>query len=183
MSLFTGVTTHYKLGGIFGLSSFLLLAPKLKEFSPPNGESPNLKTPFFIAHGHDDPVVKYEFGDMSQKYLKSLGFDVDFRSYRYSPPSSLNPLLTISVFSFSAKLTKMRRAKWSWSFCGSAGNSRFRGLHYEGAPAYVKRGSSRSLTEWCSRTVADSVCFPDCRHFFGSCIRRSDICPEQTFAQ
>lgn len=83
ISLFTGVTTHYKLGGIFGLSSFLLLATKLKEFSPPNGEIPNLKTPFFIAHGHDDPIVKYEFGDLTQKRLKSLGFDVEFHSYRY----------------------------------------------------------------------------------------------------
>lgn len=83
MSLFAGLTNPYKLGGIFGLSCYLLLSTKLKEFSP-QGELPNLKTPFFIAHGHEDPVVKYEFGDMTQKHLKGMGLDVEFHSYRYA---------------------------------------------------------------------------------------------------
>ncbi|EED15364.1 phospholipase, putative [Talaromyces stipitatus ATCC 10500] len=82
MSLFTGITSPYKLGGIFGLSCYLLLSTKLKEFSPPGGELPNAKTPFFVAHGYEDPVVKYEFGDMTQKRLKGMGFDVEFHSYR-----------------------------------------------------------------------------------------------------
>lgn len=83
MSLFTGITSPHKLGGIFGLSCYLLLSTKLKEFSPPGGELPNAKTPFFLAHGYEDPVVKYEFGDMTHKHLKGLGFDVEFHSYRY----------------------------------------------------------------------------------------------------
>lgn len=85
MSLFTGITSPHKLGGIFGLSCYLLLSTKIKEFSPPGGELPNAKTPFFIAHGYDDPVVKYKFGDMTQKRLKELGFDVEFHSYQYVP--------------------------------------------------------------------------------------------------
>lgn len=83
MSLFTGITSPHKLGGIFGVSCYLLLATKLKEFSPPGGELPNAKTPFFLAHGYEDEVVKYEFGDMSQKRLKELGFNVEFHSYRF----------------------------------------------------------------------------------------------------
>lgn len=82
MSLFTGITSPHKLGGIFGLSCYLLLSTKLKEFSPPGAELPNAKTPFFLGHGYEDPVVKYEFGDMTQKHLKGLGFDVEFHSYR-----------------------------------------------------------------------------------------------------
>ena len=80
MSLFTGITSSHKLGGIFGLSCYLLLSTKIKEFSP-QGELPNQNTPFFLAHGHMDPVVRYEFGDLSQERLKALGFDVEFRTY------------------------------------------------------------------------------------------------------
>ncbi|OKL62218.1 Acyl-protein thioesterase 1 [Talaromyces atroroseus] len=81
MSLFTGITSSHKLGGIFGLSCYLLLSTKIKEFSP-EGELPNQNTPFFLAHGRDDPVVLYEFGDMTQKLLKDFGLNVDFRGYR-----------------------------------------------------------------------------------------------------
>ena len=72
MSLFTGITSTRKLGGVFGMSSYLLLSGKLKEFYP-EGELPNQDTPFFIAHGEVDDVVKFEFGDLTQKRLKSLG--------------------------------------------------------------------------------------------------------------
>jgi lysophospholipase-1 len=82
ISLFTGVTNTRKLGGVFGMSSYLLLAERLKEFCP-EGELPNQNTPFFLAHGMVDDVVKFEFGDMTQKHLKSLGFDVEFHSYPY----------------------------------------------------------------------------------------------------
>ena len=98
MSLFTGITTPYKLGAIFGLSCYLLLSTKLKEFSPPGGgELPNAKTPFFLAHGHEDPVVKYEFGDLTQKHLKGMGFNVEFHSYRYIPLSTLQAEGSVSV--------------------------------------------------------------------------------------
>lgn len=102
ISLFTGITSPHKLGGIFGLSCYLLLANKLKELSP-EGELPNQKTPFFIAHGQDDPVVQYQWGDMTRKHLKGLGFDVEFHSYRYvlflsaSKIRSLSLSLSLSV--------------------------------------------------------------------------------------
>ncbi|KAL1992849.1 hypothetical protein VTN49DRAFT_3605 [Thermomyces lanuginosus] len=80
MSLFTGITNAHKLGGIFGLSCYLLLSDGLKEHLP-NGELPNQKTPIFIAHGTDDSVVKYQFGEMTAKSLKERGFNVDFHTY------------------------------------------------------------------------------------------------------
>lgn len=81
ISLFTGITNGHKLGGVFGLSCYLLLATKLRELSP-QGELPNQKTPFFLGHGHEDPVVRYEFGKMTHEHLKNMGFVVEFHSYR-----------------------------------------------------------------------------------------------------
>ncbi|GKZ29404.1 hypothetical protein AbraIFM66950_004677 [Aspergillus brasiliensis] len=80
MSLFTGLTSTEKLGGVFGLSCYLLLHDRIKNFIP--GDWPNKQTPFFIAHGEEDEVVKFEFGKQSAKMVQELGVeDVEFRSY------------------------------------------------------------------------------------------------------
>lgn len=38
----------------------------------------NLKTPFFQAHGTDDVVVNYKFGEMTFQALQKMGIDVEF---------------------------------------------------------------------------------------------------------
>jgi predicted esterase len=81
LSLISGVTYKNQLGGIFGLSCYLLLQKKLKELIP--AESPNQNTPIFMGHGDADPVVKYVYGKKSADALKELGYKVDFRTYRY----------------------------------------------------------------------------------------------------
>lgn len=82
ISLFTGITNKEKLGGVFGLSCYLLLSDRIKNYTPENW--PNKKTPFFMGHGLDDEVVKYEFGKMSSKALTDMGLeDVSFNSYAY----------------------------------------------------------------------------------------------------
>ncbi|KAF9884473.1 hypothetical protein FE257_001734 [Aspergillus nanangensis] len=80
MSLFSGITGKEKLGGVFGLSSYLLLSDRIKNFTP--DDFPNKKTPFFLAHGLDDEVVPFTFGEISAKAVKDLGLeDVTFKSY------------------------------------------------------------------------------------------------------
>lgn len=82
MSVFSAITSKEKLGGVFGLSCYLLLSDRIKNYIPEN--FPNKKTPFFLAHGLEDDVVKFEFGDKSSKMLKELGAeDVSFNSYEY----------------------------------------------------------------------------------------------------
>jgi lysophospholipase-1 len=83
MSLFTGITNHQKIGGVFGLSCYLLLSDRLKNYSP-EGELPNKDTPFFLAHGTDDEVVKYEFGEKTAQQLKEMGLNVEFHTYPYA---------------------------------------------------------------------------------------------------
>src|ERR1700761_7510084 len=61
MSLFTGVTTPHKLGGIFGLSCYLVLGDKIKDFVKESSDA-NKDTPIFMGHGDADDLVRYSWG-------------------------------------------------------------------------------------------------------------------------
>lgn len=92
VSVFSALTNKEKLGGVFGLSCYLVLSDRIKNYIPENW--PNRKTPFFLAHGVDDEIVHYEFGDKSAKMLKEMGLeDVTFNSYEYVLPAVLALLL------------------------------------------------------------------------------------------
>lgn len=83
MSLLSGVTCQTRLGGIFGLSCYLLLKDKLQGMVPP--ENANLKTPIFMGHGDADPLVKYQWGQATAQKLKDWGYEVDFKTYKGYP--------------------------------------------------------------------------------------------------
>ncbi|KZN90409.1 Acyl-protein thioesterase [Penicillium chrysogenum] len=80
MSVFAGVTSKEKLGGVFGLSCYMLLSDRIKNYLPE--EWANKKTPFFLAHGTEDPVVPFASGKTSAQKLKELGLEnVSFNQY------------------------------------------------------------------------------------------------------
>ena len=81
MSLFTGMTCPQKLGGFFGLSSYLLLHDKIKSYMPKDGKSPNTDTPVLMGHGDADPLVRYEWGQRTADVMRELGFRVEFKTY------------------------------------------------------------------------------------------------------
>lgn len=87
MSLISGITCPHKLGGIFGLSCYLLLQSKLKELVPAN--NPNKNTPIFMGHGDADAVVRHEWGKESADELLKAGWNVDFRTYKGLPHSAI----------------------------------------------------------------------------------------------
>lgn len=103
ISVFTGVTGKEKLGGVFGLSCYLLLSDRIKSYTPENW--PNKNTPFFLAHGSDDAVVPFQFGEKSSQTLKELGLkDVTFNRYPYvACDLSLGSVLTV-IAAISATL-------------------------------------------------------------------------------
>ncbi|KOS18719.1 Acyl-protein thioesterase 1 [Escovopsis weberi] len=80
MSIFTGLTSPVKLGGVVALSCWLLLNSKFKSFLP-EGDV-NKQTPVFMGHGDADPLVRYQWGQATQKALTDLGFSVDLKAYR-----------------------------------------------------------------------------------------------------
>lgn len=79
MSLFAGVTYPDSLAGIFGLSSYLLLQHRIKDFV--DASNPNKDTPIFMGHGSADELVKFEWGRQTAQALRDLGHRVDFRVY------------------------------------------------------------------------------------------------------
>lgn len=81
MSLLSGTTYKEQLGGIFGLSCYLLLQKRIKELIPES--SPNQKTPIFMGHGDSDQVVAHRYGKMSSDALKEMGYNIDFRTYKW----------------------------------------------------------------------------------------------------
>ncbi|KXT00262.1 hypothetical protein AC578_1227 [Pseudocercospora eumusae] len=86
MSLMAGITNPTKLGGIFGLSCYLVLQGKIRELVPK--DSPNQQTPIFMGHGDADPVVRYAWGKATADTLKEWGWNVDFRTYKNLPHSA-----------------------------------------------------------------------------------------------
>ncbi|KAL7893941.1 Phospholipase/Carboxylesterase domain-containing protein [Trichoderma sp. TUCIM 5745] len=80
MSVFSGITAPFKLAGIVGLSCWLPLSHKLKEFIP--GTNFNQDTPIFMGHGDEDPVVLYEWGTATKQRLKELGYNVNHETYK-----------------------------------------------------------------------------------------------------
>jgi len=80
MSIFSGVTSRHKLGGIFGLSCYMLLHNKIQSFIPP--DNANLQTPIFMGHGDSDPLVKPEWAEQTSKILKDWGYKVNLKMYR-----------------------------------------------------------------------------------------------------
>ena len=92
MSLMAGITNPTKIGGIFGLSCYLLLQDKIRDLVP--AESPNKATPIFMGHGDADEVVKHQWGIATADKLKEWGWNVDFRTYKNLPHSASPQELT-----------------------------------------------------------------------------------------
>ncbi|KAL9126013.1 MAG: hypothetical protein Q9217_004864 [Psora testacea] len=80
IALFTGITCAHKLGGIVGLSSYLLLHDNIKEYA--TTEASNKEMPIHMGHGDSDPLVQYQWGLQTEEALKEMGWKVNFRTYK-----------------------------------------------------------------------------------------------------
>ncbi|CCU82721.1 acyl-protein thioesterase 1 [Blumeria hordei DH14] len=94
MAIFSGITGQNKLGGIFGLSCYLLLHYKIQQFVAEAGDTKD--TRIFMGHGDADPLVKPEWGRMSESFLSNMGFNVDLKMYpglaHSADPQEINDL-------------------------------------------------------------------------------------------
>ena len=79
MSLFSGMTFPQKLGGIFGLSCYLLLQGKARDMVPDS--NPNKETPMFMGHGDSDDIVRYDWGMRTAAKLREWDYTIDFKTY------------------------------------------------------------------------------------------------------
>ncbi len=85
MALHTGLRYPQKLAGIIALSGYLPLADQFAA----ERHNANARTPIFMAHGNQDPVVVPARGEASRDLLTRLGYTVEWHSYPM--PHSVHP--------------------------------------------------------------------------------------------
>lgn len=77
VSLYTGLRIQKKLAGVIGLSTYL---PGAEDY--PKALGPYAKqTPFWLAHGTQDPVVLPQWGQMTHEFIAGLGITCDWQPY------------------------------------------------------------------------------------------------------
>jgi phospholipase/carboxylesterase len=77
MALHIGTRSARKFAGVIALSCYLPQAGELAV----KRHAANDATPFFMAHGTQDPVVPFALGDESRQLLVAAGYAVDWHSY------------------------------------------------------------------------------------------------------
>jgi predicted esterase len=82
VSILTAVTSPYKLGGMVGLSTWMILSEALTTEAGLRPETnPNQDLPVLMCHGDADPLVPYEMGRMTAKLLTDFGCKLTFKTY------------------------------------------------------------------------------------------------------
>jgi phospholipase/carboxylesterase len=77
IALQTGLRYPQRLAGIMALSTYLPLAESLEH----EAARVNARTPIFMAHGTQDPVLPYAMGSGSREFLGKLGYEVEWHEY------------------------------------------------------------------------------------------------------
>lgn len=77
IALQTGLRYPQQLAGVMALSTYLPLAESFAQEAAPA----NARTPIFMAHGTDDPVVPYAMGANSKDALIRAGYAVEWHDY------------------------------------------------------------------------------------------------------
>jgi phospholipase/carboxylesterase len=98
MALHTGLRLPQRLAGIMALSGYLPLADRLAA----ERHAANARTPVFMAHGTQDPVVVLARGEASRDALATLGQPVQWHSYPM--PHSLHPREIADISAFLAQV-------------------------------------------------------------------------------
>lgn len=77
IALHAGLRERRRLAGLLALSTYLPLAGTLEAERSPE----SLELPIFVAHGTEDPVVPFAFGEASRERLSAAGHAVEWHAY------------------------------------------------------------------------------------------------------
>jgi phospholipase/carboxylesterase len=99
MALHIATRLDVKLAGVIALSCYLPLA---RQFATERGTA-NLATPFFMAHGMQDPVVPFALGDESRRILDGTGYKVEW--HQYPMPHALCAEEVVDLRAFLKKIS------------------------------------------------------------------------------
>jgi len=92
VALHTFLSHTEKMAGCVGLSTFLPLNAKFQEIAT----AANKDTKCFLAHGNADPVVKFNYGEMTKEVMKTQYANISWNKYsglgHSSSPSEMKDL-------------------------------------------------------------------------------------------
>lgn len=77
IALQTALRYAETLAGVVALSTYLPLQESLDREAAPA----NRRTPIFMAHGTEDPIVPIDLAEASKKALEARGYDVEWHTY------------------------------------------------------------------------------------------------------
>ncbi len=98
VSLFAGSRYPERLAGIMGLSCYMLLEDSL----PAERTRENYRTPIFLAHGNQDPVVDVRRGAEARQLLEAGGYPVEWHAY--AMPHSVCPQEVMDIAAWLRKI-------------------------------------------------------------------------------
>lgn len=94
MVLHTGLRFEQPLAGLVALSGYLPLADALEA----ERHAANFRTPIFMAHGTEDPVVPFDRAEASKEKLESLSYPVSWHTYPMQHSVCLPEVQDIAAF-------------------------------------------------------------------------------------
>jgi predicted esterase len=81
IALLSGLSYPQRLGGIVGLSCYMLLRQKFQAMIEEDGGGANKETKIFMGHGEADQLVLLKYGKLTADTLKDWGYQVEFKTY------------------------------------------------------------------------------------------------------
>ncbi len=94
MALHIALSEDIKFAAVVALSCYLPIPAALSADSP----HANQKTPFFMAHGLQDPVVPYDLGVQSRQLLADENYQVSWHKYPIQHGVNMQELHDIKSF-------------------------------------------------------------------------------------
>jgi len=94
LALYTGLRHPQRLAGIVALSTYLIDGGALAvEASPANRN-----VPIFMAHGTRDPVVRFEWAELSRQALTNGGWTVEWHTWPMEHSAVLEEVVAAGAF-------------------------------------------------------------------------------------
>ncbi|HQR11251.1 MAG TPA: alpha/beta fold hydrolase [Casimicrobiaceae bacterium] len=94
IALYAGLRHPARLAGIVALSTYLIDGPSLATEAAPA----NRDVPIFMAHGTQDPVVRFAWAEMSRRALDDAGWRVDWHTYPMAHAAVLEEIVACGKF-------------------------------------------------------------------------------------
>ena len=94
IAIYAGLRHPERLGGVVGLSTYVVDPDSLpREASPTNRD-----VPVFMAHGTEDPVIRFAWAEASRRVLEANGWKVEWHAYRMEHSANQDELRKVGAF-------------------------------------------------------------------------------------